>query len=279
MIRDQPQALSYVAQICVAAGVLVSAAIGCGSSDDGLRPLAGSLGGASGMQTPGAAAGANANAGTGDAAQCSSLATPGVLHPFPAATYAYSPPPGEPAQASTYCGTLGNRPAPIGPTPTDTPLSLLFGILSDSKGLDDYAMQVSDPSSPLYRHYLTPAQIAAMFGPSSCNSLAFITWAHAHGLSTNEELAGFVDVSGTVAQLNAALNVTFENYRRYDGSIFYSPDRVPSIDSSVPLSGVSNLDNCHLPVAASSGLSPAMFLGADAGSAGASNEGEAGAAP
>ena len=279
MTQHQLKTSTCFARICFAAGLLTSAVIGCGPSDNGLRPLAqGAFGGAGAAHAPDAATGTGGNAAASGVAQCTSLTTPGVLHPFSAAMYAISGAPGEPGQASAYCGTLGHRPAPIGPTPTDTQLSLLFGILSDSKGLDDYAMQVSDPASPLYRHYLTPAQIAAMFGPSDCNSQAFIAWAQAHGLSTDQEIPGFVDVGGTVAQFNEALHVTFENYRRYDGSIFYSPDRVPAIDSTVPLLGVSGLDNCHLPIAASAGLPPMTFPSApNAGSAGSDNAGAGGA--
>jgi kumamolisin len=189
-----------------------------------------------------------------------------VLHPLPAETY--SAPLGEPAQASADCGTIGNRPAAVAPTPTDTQLALLFGVISDTNALDEYAMQVSDPSSPLYHHYLTSAQIAAMFGPSECNSKALIAWAQSHGLSTEEDVSGFVDVGGTIAQLNEALNVTFENYQRYDGSIYYAPDRQPSIDSSVPLLGVSGLDNCYLPIPANADQPEGQ---PDAGSAGSAN--------
>jgi len=50
-----------------------------------------------------------------------------------------------------------------------------------------------------------------------------------------------------VAQISAALHVTFQNYQRRDGTVFYAPDRDPSIDFSVPLSAISGLDNCFVP--------------------------------
>jgi hypothetical protein len=50
-----------------------------------------------------------------------------------------------------------------------------------------------------------------------------------------------------VAQINAALHVTFQNYQHRDGSVFYAPDRDPSIDFSLPLSSISGLDNCLVP--------------------------------
>ena len=61
---------------------------------------------------------------------------------------------------------------------------------------------------------------------SVCNYQALIDWAKAHGLTTSSSTSRLLlGVNGTVAQINAALHVTFQNDQRRDGSVFYAPDR------------------------------------------------------
>lgn len=210
------------------------------------------LGGTSGLgSTVGGSSGASGSAG----GACQSLA--------PAAQPQVIP--GEIAAVAASCGVNGNAPPLLGPTPLTAPLSLAIGLVSNDQALADYAMQVSDPSSPLYRHYLTPEQIADMFGPSACNYQALIDWAKAQGLTTSSSTSRLLlGVNGTVAQINAALHVTFQNYQRRDGTVFYAPDRDPSIDLSLPLLDISGLDNCFVPMPVIGAVPPF-----DAGAAGA----------
>ena len=282
-------AQSRFARLGVAGAVLLAAqAVGCGptntradgtgaSGAGGANAASGAAGGTPGASggngptnpsggagtsglgsTVGGSSGSSGSSGAGESAgggACQSLA--------PAAQPQVIP--GEVADVTASCGVNGNAPPLLGPRPLTTPLSLTIGLVSNDQALDDYAMQVSDPSSPLYRHYLTPEQIADMFGPSVCNYQALIDWAKAHGLTTSSSTSRLLlGVNGTVAQISAALHVTFQNYQRRDGSVFYAPDRDPSIDFSVPLSAISGLDNCFVPTPVLGTVPPF-----DAGAAGA----------
>ncbi len=54
----------------------------------------------------------------------------------------------------------------IGPMQTDQILQLDVVLpVSDQAGLDAFVKDVSDPNSALFRHYLTPAEFTARFGP------------------------------------------------------------------------------------------------------------------
>ena len=211
------------------------------------------IGGTSGLgSTVGGSSGAGESAGGGACQSLAPAAQPQVI-------------PGEVADVTAKCGVNGNAPPLLRPMPLTAPLSLTIGLVSDDQALTDYAMHVSDPSSPLYRHYLTPEQIADMFGPSVCNYQALIDWAKAYGLTTSSSTSRLLlGVNGTVAQISAALHVTFQNYQRRDGTVFYAPDRDPSIDFSVPLSAISGLDNCFVPTPVLGTVPPF-----DAGAAGA----------
>src|SRR5579859_5188253 len=48
-------------------------------------------------------------------------------------------------------------------TPANRPISLAIGLkLRNTANLASYLQQISDPHSPLYRHYLNPASFAAL---------------------------------------------------------------------------------------------------------------------
>src|SRR5690349_6817189 len=58
-------------------------------------------------------------------------------------------------------------------------LSLKFAHPNEAQA---YADAVSDPKSPLYRHYLTPAEIAERFGPSVGDYAKVVAYLRAQGL-------------------------------------------------------------------------------------------------
>jgi Pro-kumamolisin, activation domain len=56
---------------------------------------------------------------------------------------------------------------PIGPLDKTQELNLAISLpLRNQAGLTQLLQQISDPKSPNYRHYLTPAQFTAQFGPT-----------------------------------------------------------------------------------------------------------------
>src|SRR5580704_15187542 len=70
-------------------------------------------------------------------------------------------------------------------------------------GLAAYATAVSTPGNALYGHYLTPAQVAAAYGPTSAQVSAVQNWLTENGLTvTNvkDEMGGYVEVTGSVQE-------------------------------------------------------------------------------
>src|SRR5262249_2500667 len=52
-----------------------------------------------------------------------------------------------------------------------------------------------------------------------------------------------ITVSGTASQIENVFNVTLNQYKRADGSIFYAPANDPSVNLNVPIAFISGLDS------------------------------------
>src|SRR6185437_14789164 len=79
--------------------------------------------------------------------------------------------------------------------------------------------ELYNPSSPLYRHFLSVQQFTDQFGPTEQDYEKVIQWASKNGLrvigkSTNRMV---LDLSGTAGQVNRALNVSMNIYSDPNG--------------------------------------------------------------
>ena len=136
-----------------------------------------------------------------------------------------------------------------------------------------------DPSSPSFHQFLTVEEFTERFGPSVEDYEAVKSFAQSHGLTvvgTSRNRMN-VDVSGPVANIEAALHVTMGVYQHpTEKRTFYSADREPTPDLSVTLWHIAGLDNYSIPQpalvrrnganqpAATTGSGPsASFLGSD----------------
>jgi Pro-kumamolisin, activation domain/Cellulose binding domain len=144
----------------------------------------------------------------------------------------------------------------IGPVPGTTRLSLAVGLpLRNVAQLQAFLQSVEDPNSPSYRKYLGPADFASSYGPLASDYSKLVDWAHAKHLDVGSyPNALLADISGTVADLDAAFYVNFQYAWRADGSKFYEPDREPSLDLPVAIQAVAGTDNFVPP-------QPAEFVG------------------
>jgi subtilase family serine protease len=113
--------------------------------------------------------------------------------------------------------------------------------LRDERGLLDFAQAVNDPSSPLYRHYLTPAQIGDRFGasPSDYNG-AFNYFAKAGLAVQGWPQRGALRVFGTQVRLETALHTTFGVYET-DNRLFLAPMSAPKVDDGLRIDGIARL--------------------------------------
>jgi subtilase family serine protease len=133
----------------------------------------------------------------------------------------------------------------VGELPGATQLHLAIGLpLRNPADLDALLNELYDPASQQYRHFVTPSQFAERFGPTDTDYQALAAFARDHGLAV-ESMAnrGVLSVTGTAASVETAFHVTLLTRRRPDGSVFYAPDREPSLDLDVPVSHISGLDN------------------------------------
>lgn len=110
--------------------------------------------------------------------------------------------------------------------------------------------QIYNPNSPSYRHYLTVAQFADRFGPTSfdyAKAVNFFTGAgfQITGISANRFL---IDMVGSVRDVERVFHVKMNTYQHpTEARQFFAPDREPTVDLAVPVLSVEGLDNFELP--------------------------------
>jgi hypothetical protein len=140
---------------------------------------------------------------------------------------------------------------PTGQLPATKGLHLAIGLpLRNKEALASLIQQLYDPASPNYHQYLTPEQFTEQFGPTEQDYQKVIAFAKRNGLTVTGTSANRVllDVSGSVADIEKAFQVTMRTYRHpKENRMFYAPDAEPSVDVAVPILHVSGLDNFELP--------------------------------
>ena len=122
--------------------------------------------------------------------------------------------------------------------------------LRNREKLDALLRDLYEPASPNFRHYLTPPQFAERFGPAAKDYEALAAYMRAHGLAVTARFPNrtLLDVSGTVAQIEAMFHVNLRTYRHpTEARTFFAPDAEPTLDLAVPVLSVSGLDDFVLP--------------------------------
>src|SRR5208282_4750345 len=115
-------------------------------------------------------------------------------------------------------------------------MNLAIGLpLRNQTALSNLLQQISDPSSPNYRHYLTPEEFTAQFGPTEQDYQKVVDFAQAAGLTVTKTHGNrmLVDVSGKVSDIQKAFHVTLRTYRHpVEARDFFAPDAEPSVDAN-----------------------------------------------
>lgn len=113
--------------------------------------------------------------------------------------------------------------------------------LRDERGLLDFARLVNDPSSPLYRHFLTPAQIGDSFGAAPGDYIGAYNYFAQAGLAVQSwPQRGALRVFGEQARIEAALHTTVGVYTTGNRT-FFAPMNKPTVDESVHVAGVARI--------------------------------------
>ncbi len=128
--------------------------------------------------------------------------------------------------------------------------------LRDPLGAALLVRAVSDPSSALYKHYLTAAQWEARFSPTAATIAQAEQWLTSQGFTVGGASKDGITISasGTAAQVESAFDTTLANY-----SVAGHTERMASTELSVPtsLAGV---------ITGAMGINQTIATPADAGS-------------
>jgi hypothetical protein len=143
----------------------------------------------------------------------------------------------------------------IGRLAPSTSVTLAIGLpLRNREALNTFLQQIADPASPRYRHYLTPEQFTAMFGPSEQDYQAVVKFANDHGLTVTATHPNrlLVDVSAPAAAIESAFHIILRTYHHpTQARDFFAPNTEPSLDLATPVLHISGLDTYSLPHPAS----------------------------
>lgn len=175
-------------------------------------------------------------------------------------------PPGASAASAGRPGApAGHVMVPVGPAPGIPPGARIIGReagsatlhitvalrSADPRGLRRVATRVSTPGSAGFRHFLTPRQVQARFGPRRGAAAAVRAWLNRHHLSTTPTLGDglLLPAAGSVAGIEAAFRTTIDRVRLPDGRTALLNRRAPRVPADLrgQVSAVIGLSTVHLP--------------------------------
>lgn len=142
---------------------------------------------------------------------------------------------------------------PLGRLAATNELRLSIGLpLRNPEGLTNLLVQLYDPASTNYHHFLKPEDFAARFGPTEADYEAVADYSTAHGLHVVQRHDNrlVIEVSGPVAKVESALHTRLRTYAHpREARTFFAPDNEPTLDLAVPVLHIAGLDNYQLPQA------------------------------
>ena len=124
----------------------------------------------------------------------------------------------------------------VGPATQGAGLSLAVMVrMQNPQGLVQYAASANDPSSPNYRHWLTPSEIASRYGATPSDYQAVAAYFQQFGLQVGAwPQREMLTVSGSTQQFSRAFGTTFGVYT-YLGKKIVAPNGTPAFPSSLPI--------------------------------------------
>src|SRR5579863_5132560 len=105
---------------------------------------------------------------------------------------------------------------PIGRLPQTQTLQIDVVLpLRDPQGLKSFLADLYNPKSANYRHFLTPAEFTARFGPTVEQYNAVLHFANEYGLSVvgGSRDSMNVEVKGTVGAIETAFHINLKTYQ------------------------------------------------------------------
>jgi kumamolisin len=147
--------------------------------------------------------------------------------------------------------TINGQAKVLGHLPSATIMQLNVVLpVRDQAGLDDFLVEVRNPYSSDYKHFLTPAEFTERFGPSKEDYGAVLNYVQDRGLTVvgGSRDAMDVQIKGPVSAIESAFHVSMLTYQHpTENRVFYAPDREPTVDLPFQLWHISGLDNFSIP--------------------------------
>jgi subtilase family serine protease len=142
---------------------------------------------------------------------------------------------------------------PIGPVPATNELQLAIGLpLRDAAGLNQFLAAIANPASPNYRHYLTPEEFTARFGPTEADYAAVKMFAREKGFTITATHGNrlLLDVAGNASAVERAFHLHLQKFRHpTESREFFAPDVEPSVAALLPVADVAGLSDYVRPQA------------------------------
>jgi subtilase family serine protease len=147
--------------------------------------------------------------------------------------------------------TLNGQAPSVGLLPATQSMHLNIVLpLRNQPELDNFLRELSDPTSGMYRRFLTVPEFTEKFGPTQQDYDAVVRFVKANGFTVVGGSRDGMDVQivGPVSAVEKAFHLTMSTYQHpTENRIFYAPDREPTVDLPFQLWHVSGLDNFSLP--------------------------------
>jgi len=141
--------------------------------------------------------------------------------------------------------------APVGVLPSSQRMTLAIQLpIRNQAELTSFLDRLYDPSSSDFHQFLSVAEFTERFGPTAQDYDTVVSFAKANGFTVTDTPANrlLVDINGSVSQVEKAFHVVMTVYQHpTEARTFYSPDREPSLDLSVPVSHIAGLNNFSIP--------------------------------
>lgn len=126
-------------------------------------------------------------------------------------------------------------------------ITLVFRLSSSQQSdLDNYLLQLQNPSSPNYHKWLTPEQYAARYGMTESDLAKVASWLQDQGFTVEQTARGrnWIAFSGTAGEVESAFHTAIHTYR-VRGDTRYANNAEPSVPSALAgvVLGVRGLNN------------------------------------
>jgi subtilase family serine protease len=135
----------------------------------------------------------------------------------------------------------------VGAASSQQQLNLSVGLqLRNQQELDTLLSDMYNPQSSMYHHFFTPQAFAEAFGPTADQQQQVKDYLQQEGFTVTHVSPNglLIDATGTVAQAEAAFQVTINNYSLGSNAFFANanPPVIPSALSSI-IASIGGLDN------------------------------------